>query len=104
MQRRLWNDVEALIREGGAGIERKNDAVVLTRLSLMDQGWLSMIPAERQEIYGALYDEATDKTETDMAKRRTEVYSAKIRSSMLRRRRKGRVSRLLYIRGCKCQR
>ena len=72
----LWNDVEALIREGRAGIERKNDALVLTKLSLLDMDWLAMIPEEWCKIYGALYDEATEKNENDLAKRKTEVYSS----------------------------
>ena len=43
-------------------IERKNDALVLNKLSILNMGWLEMIPTEWREIYGALYDEATDTT------------------------------------------
>ena len=58
----IWRSVEDRIAKKKMTIERKNDALVLNKLSILNMGWLEMIPTEWREIYGALYDEATDTT------------------------------------------
>ena len=58
----LWRSVDELIGKKKMVVTRKNDALVLIKLSMLNMGWLEMIPAEWREIYGALFDEATDRT------------------------------------------
>jgi hypothetical protein len=72
----IWRDVESYIIEHKLAIERKNDALVLAKVSLLDMGWLDMIPGDWQDIYGALYDDATNKSEADVIERNNEVYAA----------------------------